>query len=293
MHFILDTDIGSDVDDAMALALIAGSPELTLDAITTVYGDTELRARLARRYLRLAGGDTELTIAAGLQTPRSGRDIWWTGHEGALFADLESERVDADAVSALVTAVAAAPGIVDVLAIGPLTNIAAALDADPDFATNIRRLVIMGADFRSVDQIAEHNILCDVDAARHVFESGMEIHVGALGLTTKIRIDAADVAQIALGGPLGEALAEEIAVWWKFNNDDGNTPHDPILALYLARPELFTTSRASVVIDGDGRSHATADPNGTIVILDTTDAVQVKSELVRRMIAGSGGGVRS
>ena len=287
MNLILDTDIGSDVDDALALALIVGSPELKLDGITTVYGDTGLRARLARRYLRLAGGDAELTIAAGLQTPRSGREIWWTGHEGALFTDLDSERVDSDAVSYLVQAAAAAPGTVDVLAIGPLTNIAAALDADPAFATNISRLVIMGADFRSVDRIPEHNIKCDVDAARRVFDSGIDIYVGGLDLTTKIRIDAEDVSQIAQAGPLGDALAQEIDVWWKFNNEDGNTPHDPILALFIARPDLFTTTRASVAIGDDGTTEATVDPGGNVVILDTAVPDEVKRQLVQRIVDGS------
>ena len=287
MHLILDTDIGSDVDDALALALITGSPELELDGITTVYGDTKLRARLARRYLRLAGGDTELNIAAGLQTTRSGREVWWTGHEGALFTDLDSERVDTDAISYLVQAAAATPGALDILAIGPLTNIAAALDADPAFATNIRRLVIMGADFRSAGRIPEHNIKCDVHAARRVFDSGINIYVGGLDLTTRIRIDTEDVSQIAQAGPLGDVLAQEIDVWWKFNNEDGNTPHDPILALFIARPELFTTSRASVAIEDDGTTRATADPSGNVAILDTVVPAKVKRQLVQRIVDAS------
>ncbi|WP_449407142.1 nucleoside hydrolase [Microbacterium maritypicum] len=286
MNLLLDTDIGSDVDDALALALIVGSPELTLDGVTTVYGDTALRARLVRRYLRLAGADSDITIAAGAVEARSGRKVWWTGHEGALFDDLESERVDTDAVSFLVNAVAAAPGEIDVLAIGPLTNIADALDADPSFAKNVRRLVIMGADFRT-DRVAEHNIKCDVDAARRVFSSGIDIYVGGLDLTLKILIDAADVAQIADAGPFGDVLAREIDVWWKFNNEDGNNPHDPILALYIAKPELFTTTRTTVEFDDEGTATETDDPDGNVYIIDTLSPAAVKAELVKRIVNAS------
>jgi purine nucleosidase len=288
MHFLLDTDIGSDVDDALAVALIAGSPEITLDGIATVYGDTRLRAQLARRYLRIAGADTNITVAAGKETPWSGREVWWTGHEGALFPDLATEPVDDDGVGYLVRAAAEQPGKLDVLAIGPLTNIAAALDADPNFAANVRRLVIMGADFRAEDRIPEHNIKCDVDAAKRVFSSSLDIIVGGLDLTMKVWLTSGDVAKIAAGGPLGEVLAEEIRIWWKFNNEDGNTPHDPILALYLARPELFTASaRQHVEIDDEGFSIPTADETGNVSILDVRDPEAIRQQIVDRIVAGS------
>lgn len=286
MNLLLDTDIGSDVDDALALALIVGSPELTLEGVTTVYGDTTLRARLARRYLRLAGANTEITIAAGAAHARSGREVWWTGHEGALFNDLDTEATDTDAVSYLVNAAAAAPGEIDVLAIGPLTNIAAALDADPAFKSNVRRLVIMGADFRA-NRVAEHNIKCDVDSARRVFSSGMDIYVGGLDLTMKILLDSADVAQISKAGPLGEVLAQEISVWWKFNDEEGNNPHDPILALFLAKPELFTTTRATVDFEDDGTALETISLDGNVAIIDALAPSAVKDELVQRIVNAS------
>src|SRR3954447_20009545 len=185
MNLILDTDIGTDVDDALALAPILGSPELALGGISTVYGDTRLRAQLARRYTKTAGYDAGLPIAAGLEKTRSGKDVWWAGHEGKLFPDLDQEVVDDDGVALLVRSVAAHPGQVDVLAIGPLTNIAAVLDADPEFESNVRRLVIMGGDFRAEGRIAEHNFTSDVAAAQRVFASRLDIVVGGLDLTLR------------------------------------------------------------------------------------------------------------
>jgi len=290
MNLFLDTDIGSDVDDALALALIEGSPELDLRGISTVYGNTRLRGQLARRYLRLANGDTSLPIAAGAEATRSGLEVWWAGHEGSLFHDLDAEPVDENGIELLRQTVANNPGLVDVLAIGPLTNIAAALDADPDFEKNVRRLVIMGGDFRG-DRIAEHNFKSDVAAAQRVFSSAIPIIVGGLDLTLQVKIGPAEVDQIAQSGPLGEILAEEIRIWWKFNDQRGahqwNSPHDPILALWLAKPELFIATRAHVGINDAGETREQLDAHGTIQILDTPNPDAVAAEIVRRIVAAS------
>ncbi|WP_239065876.1 nucleoside hydrolase [Microbacterium hibisci] len=287
MTLFLDTDIGTDVDDALALALIAGSPELELAGISTVYGDTALRARLARRYLRIAGRNAEIPIAAGTEVPLSGREVWWPGHEGALFEDLADERVDPDGVRLLAETVARHRGEIDVLAIGPLTNIAAALESDPSFESNVRRLVIMGADFRPHRRIPEHNIKSDVDSARRVFASGLDIHVGGLELTTRFWLDSRDVDVIEGAGALGAVLAREMTSWWNFTEADGNTPHDPLLALYLARPDLFTATRATVEVDDDGMTSETVDPAGNVLILDAERIDVVKDELMRRVCAGA------
>jgi purine nucleosidase len=90
---VLDTDIGSDVDDLLALAMVLGSPEWHLTAVATVYGDTVLRARMVRRAYRLANRPVP-PIAAGAREPLSGRPAWWAGHEGALMPDLHTEPVD-------------------------------------------------------------------------------------------------------------------------------------------------------------------------------------------------------
>lgn len=89
----LDADVGSDVDDLLALAVILGSPEINLRAVTTVYGDTLLRAQMVRRACVVAGRPVP-PIAAGAREARSGRPVWWAGHEGALMPDLAAEPVD-------------------------------------------------------------------------------------------------------------------------------------------------------------------------------------------------------
>lgn len=81
-RIIMDTDIGSDIDDALALALAMRSKELVIEGITTVYGDVALRAKLAKKLLQL-GGREDVKVFAGINQPLlHNRDIWMAGHEG-------------------------------------------------------------------------------------------------------------------------------------------------------------------------------------------------------------------
>lgn len=285
---ILDTDLGSDVDDAMALAMLAGREDVHLEAVTTVYGDTMLRAQLARRYLALAGRD--VPVHAGLKQPKSGRDVWWAGHEGSLHSHLDSEVVaGTDAVETLVQAAAHEPGTLDVIAIGPLTNIAAALDADPHFEHNVRHLWVMAGRFgqrdpgRGLD--VEHNIVSDSSAAQRVFSSNMEILVAGLDVTRKLRIDAEGLAKIRSAGPLGAALSADIDQWWAFWSETWNVPHDPVTVLTLVCPNLFTLSepgRITVETQGktEGLTTFTPGQDGHTRIVEDLDVHLVGQAIV-------------
>ena len=90
---VYDNDIGSDVDDALTLALLLGSPEVDLLGVTTVYGDTVLRARIAARLVRLAAGDRVVPCLPGSAQTLTRRDVWWAGHEGSTMDRLEQETV--------------------------------------------------------------------------------------------------------------------------------------------------------------------------------------------------------
>ncbi|MFC5828200.1 nucleoside hydrolase [Nonomuraea insulae] len=282
MHVIFDTDIGTDVDDALALAVLLGSPEVDLLGCTTVYGDTLLRARLTKRLARLAS--RSLTVLPGSAETLTSREVWWAGHEGRLFPDLSSEKADeGDAVAYLVDQVTSAPGEVDVVAVGPLTNIARAVTAAPSFARDVRHLWIMGGRFD--DPAPEHNLKCDPEAAAVVFGSGAPITVTGLEITTTVRMDADDVAAIAEAGPLGEALKAEIEQWWRFWKSEWNCPHDPITVLTMLVPELFAFSpEGRVVVGEDGSS--TFEPEGGRTRITTSAPVrQVAQEIVRRIAA--------
>lgn len=287
---ILDTDIGSDVDDLMALALLLGTPSVELVGVTTVYGDTALRARLARRVLRMV--DADVPVHAGVRLPLSGRDVWWAGHEGALYDNLENEPYDSDdAVRYLIDEVLAAPGEIDVIAIGPLTNIAAAINAEPRFAEAVRQLWIMGGDF--ADGTPEHNLLSDSLAAQIVFDSGIPVTITGLEVTRRIDIRAAELERIERSGALGALIRAEIEQWWAFWNAEWNVPHDPITVLTLTDPQLFETSDAGHVdiarAEVEGRSTHTPGEGQTRVVT-TLDVEAVTERIVAGIVAASAEG---
>ncbi|MGH3371399.1 MAG: nucleoside hydrolase, partial [Nocardioidaceae bacterium] len=176
-HLVLDTDLGTDVDDVLALATLLGSPELHLDGVTTVYGDTLLRARMVSRVASVAGRAVG-PVVPGRGEPRSGRPVYWAGHEGAQLENLDHEQVSSwyDATEVLAAART-------VMAIGPLTNVAEALER-PDQV--IQELVLMGGEF--TEGRVEHNIHCDVAAASVVFAAGLPTTVIGLDQTTRIHL---------------------------------------------------------------------------------------------------------
>src|SRR6516162_519272 len=86
---IFDTDIGTDVDDILALVLLAKAPELNLLGVTTVYGDTNFRAQIARRTTQMLGRE-DIKVVPGESFPVSGRQVHWAGHEGEGIPNLDA-----------------------------------------------------------------------------------------------------------------------------------------------------------------------------------------------------------
>ncbi|NUR95979.1 MAG: nucleoside hydrolase [Kribbellaceae bacterium] len=281
---ILDTDIGSDVDDAMALAQLLGSPEIDLAEVHTVYGDTRLRAQLARRYGVLAG--RKLDVVPGLAEPLSGREVWWAGHEGTLHAGLDAETISADsAPERLVARLRERPGELDVAAIGPLTNIAAALALEPQAAWWIRHLWVMGGSFG--DDVCEHNFKSDDVAAQAVLNAGIPTTITGLEITRQVTIEKARLERIRAAGPLGAALGADIEQWWAYWNETWNVPHDPVAVLALSCPELFSFSELGrVSVAEGGHSTFAADAEGTVRIVTAVEAEAVAEEITRRIVAG-------
>jgi purine nucleosidase len=273
---ILDTDIGTDVDDLLALSLILCSPELELVGVTTVYGDVALRARMVRRLLTLRGVP-DVPIAMGVRTPVLGkRAIYWGGHEGQGLLTPEEEAAplpDEHAVDFIVRTVMARPGEVTLAAVGPLTNIALAFMREPRLTQALAGLVIMGGSVGGARALhlpwVEHNIRCDPEAAHIVFSAGAPMTVIPLDVTTRVNIRQADVERMrALGDPFHVAVADQVTCYPGFVKRGGWTHlHDPLAVATAIEPTLVTWSSVRAVVETQGEHTAGA----TLVALPTPD----------------------
>jgi purine nucleosidase len=250
---IFDTDIGTDVDDILALAVLAKSPELKLVGVTTVYGDTPLRAKITKVTCDLLGR-TEIAVLIGEKETLTRRQIAWAGHEGYGVPNLNQTEVSTTpgAVDYLLESANRFAGELEVLATGPLTNIATAIKNDAASFSKIKHLYLMGGAYW-LDR-PEHNIKCDPEAAKIVFESGIPITAIGLDVTLRVLLEADDVRQIAqLGDGLGPLLEDQILRWWELRNITANHPHDPLAALSMVRPDLFLFENWDVAITKEGR----------------------------------------
>ena len=279
MHpIILDTDIGSDVDDALALAMLLGCDSINLLGITTVYGDTKLRAQIAQHLCHIAGRSFPTFI--GVQTPLSGREVWVSGSEGKDFLHLSNYQPEAkSAVDFLIETVNSAPGQIEILAIGPLSNIATAIQQSLDFTHNLKHLWIMGGDF--TESKVEHNFKCDVTAAKVVMESSIPITILDLPSSQKTMIESTEIEEIKGSGKLGDILYSQIMNWIQPRQQDWTTPHDPIASLAIIRPDLFEFSaKGSVSIAKDGTSTWKISPNGNVQKMAPLKPVEAVAEVI-------------
>src|SRR5438874_9422829 len=179
---IIDTDPG--VDDALALLLAMRSPELKIEAITPVAGNVPLELTLpnALRMVEIAGR-TDIPVAPGAKAPLMRRLVsaayahGENGLGGAVFPEPNLKPVTEPAAEFIRRIVRKYPNEVTLITIGPLTNIATALNADPELAGMIKNLVMMGGSLSggNITPAAEFNIYVDPEAARIVFQSGIPI----------------------------------------------------------------------------------------------------------------------
>lgn len=281
---VLDTDIGTDVDDVFALGTLLGSPELDLVGCTTVYGDVQLRARLAARMLRLAGR-SGVPVVCGERETLSGLPIKWGGWEGVAQPDLAAERIDEgpDAVEFLAERARAYAGELVLVAIGPLTNVATAIRRHPDFAGGLRELVVMGGWFGD-ERRAEHNFACDPAAVQVVVDAGIPMTVTGLEITRQSSFGYDELARVAdAGTELARFVEAEARNYWTAGDVRASSPHDPLALLPLVRPELFEFRDVAIRAADDGTTTAMEPSNGSTRLTVAARFAEVTEEIVHRL----------
>ncbi|CAG7616450.1 Pyrimidine-specific ribonucleoside hydrolase RihB [Paenibacillus solanacearum] len=266
-RMILDTDIGTDSDDAVALALAMRSPEITVEGVTTVYGNVIVRSKIAQKIMALSGAG-EAPVYAGIVKPLlHNREVFWAGIEGEGL-DLVDDREEGTkhAVDYIIETVMGNPGEITLVTIGPLTNIAAAIIREPRVAKAVKEIVMMGGVTRlgsvGVELPAiEHNVKCDPEAASLVFSSGAKILMVGLDVTRQVSITRADKDELAASGtPLALTLTQQITGYMDYRKRDFTFMHDPLAVALLIRRDLVKTRKMDIRVDYDHRH-----PTGTTV----------------------------
>jgi len=278
---IIDTDVGDDVDDAFAIALAMQSPEVRILGITTAWGDTKLRARLAERFLQETER-TDIPVAVGVQThPGQGKVSFFSQ---APYARRGPEKSWPDAVDFLLWQIREHPGEITLIAIGPETNLGAAIDRDAATFRRLKRVVLMGGSvYRGYDGFAyptvaphaqpEWNILCDVDAARNVFASGVSLYVMPLD-STQIKLQELERGRIfSNGSALTDALTVLYHQWAYGTRQQTPTLFDVVAVGYAIRPELCPTKPMRLRVEDDGSTVVEAgEPNVQACLKSDSDA---------------------
>ncbi|MGJ7039716.1 purine nucleosidase [Shinella sp. BE166] len=260
---IIDTDPGQD--DAAAIMLALGSPELEILGITTVAGNVPLsRTSTNARIILEFCSRSDIKVFAGADKPIARPLVTAehvhgkTGLDGPELHEPQMPLQEQHAVDFLIETLKREPaGTVTLCTLGPLTNIATALERAPEIAGRVRELVMMGGGFfegGNITPAAEFNIYVDPEAAAAVFKSGIPIVMMPLDVTHKVLTLKSRVAKLrAIGSRPAIALVEMLDFFERFDiekyGSDGGPLHDPTVVAYLLKPELFSGRDCNVEVE--------------------------------------------
>lgn len=276
-HLLIDTDIGTDVDDAIALLQILGSVDNSIISVTTVYGNVQLRAQIAESYCSLQ--ETPVSIFPGSSETLSGKDIWMSGLEGSLHKDLDTNREFTTSAKKHLSNLLNAPHEINIFAIAPLTNLARAIDNESTFDKRIQNVFLMGGRF--TEGKAEHNIFSDITAAQRVFASDLKISVVGIEITSQVKIGLDSLDRIRNCGESGLLLVSEIIQWANFRGQHWIMPHDSIAYLMYRKPEIFEFSPwGQVSISDDGKTTFEIDAKGSHRYVTNIDVSAAKEAII-------------
>jgi purine nucleosidase len=250
---VLDTDIGSDVDDALALAYALRHPDLDLRAVTTVSADTTARARIAARLLALDGRD-DVTVAAGVGGIS---DRTWFGHEGVGLRAGPEVALDArDAVDVLLD-LSREPEPPVVATVGMQSNVAAAVTRDPEYPARVPLLAVMGGIFRPFDrygirlEAGDHNLACDPESSATSLNAGLRVLYVPLDVTFRVVLRATHLDRLRAGDALCRALADLCDVWRPVmqTRAGGPIPDDVVAVLHDPLTVACVVTRQFVTVE--------------------------------------------
>ena len=295
VKLIIDTDPG--IDDAMAIFYAGSEPEIDLLALTTIFGNVTITQASRNALYLIDQMGLDIPVSQGLECPRvlppfpPSSNVHGVEGLGALHVrPAPGSLINKSAPEYLVEMAQQHKGELVICPIGPLTNIAAAMDLDPNFCSNLKRMVIMGGSLRAggnITPFAEANIYHDPHAANHVLHYGKNIMLVGLDVTNKVICSRDFFYEIAkyspkFGGLLLEMSNFYINFYETAGKFDGCGMHDPSALVACVAPELFQTEshKLRVCCEGESSGKILIAPEGLGNLVDV--CVEVNIEAVKQ-----------
>ena len=292
---ILDTDIGTDIDDTWALAMLLNSPELQLKAVVTSHGDTRYRALLAAKMLAVGGsGDVPVGEGTGdgeLAPNRRGQEAWLDGYEPDAYGGVYRT----DGAQLMVDTIMASPATTTVLCIGPASTTAHALRLAPQIATRAHFVGMHGAVRRgyrgSPTPVPEYNVFEDVASFRTVLAAPWPITLTPLDTCGIVTLGDDEYAAVRdADTPLARALLANYRAWAAALNrpelaEERSTTLFDTVAVYLAFDnDLLEMETVPLAVRDDGLTYEAADGRPVTAALGWRDLPAFRRDLVQRLI---------
>ncbi len=275
---IIDTDIGDDIDDVLAVGLALNSPELEILGITSAWGDTKLRARMLDRLLRETG-HTDIPVATGVERHKEKEAAF----SQAPWARREPDRVHSNAVDFLLEQINKYPGQITLIGIAPETNLGAAIQRDPVTFKKLKRIVLMAGSVRlGYDErapllmnppVPEYNVVMDIAAAQAVFNSGVPLYVMPLD-STQLKLDERKREMIAIrSSPLTDALTLLYHLWSHETKQMTPTMFDAVAVAYAIDPQQCPVTPLHLEVDAAGYTREKpGSSNANVCLASDTDS---------------------
>lgn len=289
---ILDTDIGSDIDDTWALAMMLKSPELDVRLVVSDEGDTQYRTDIIGKMLETAGR-TDVDVGVGIcQEEHPGpQSAWVEGYELAQYPG----RVHADGVDAIVRTIMDNPDPITLICIGPVPNIAEALRREPGIAGRAHFVGMHGSfewSHENGHQIAEYNVVKDAPACRAVFEAPwLSATITPVDTCGRVVLDGARYQRLLQSrDPLLSATLNNYRTWATHHQGIDPSQRSSILfdtvAIYLTYANTYCDMhRMHLTVTGNGFTQPSDDGAVFDVALKWRDFDGYLDHLVERLLA--------
>ena len=244
---LFDTDIGSDIDDAVCLAYLLCNPECDLVGITTVSGQARERAMMCDALCKVAGKN--VPIHPGAEAPLLIKSKQTKAQQAEKLVNHEHSRDFADdsAIDFMRDIIYQNPGEVTLLAVGPTTNVGLLFSAYPKTAELLGGLTLMCGDFLRGGNAMEWNAICDPHACAIVYNAHVKNHVSVgINVTTLVTMSSGEVRE-RFAYPVLKVVADFAEVW--FRERDILTFHDPLAAVGIFNGDVMQYERGDVEVN--------------------------------------------